>query len=567
MSIIPDNAFSQPRTVEAAKAFTESLRTDPPPTSVSVPVQETAPTPSAPVSTSVVPDNNSNGKGSTVTTSIVPDTSLNLGILDGLDDIYEAMKKDWNVSSCPFPTGELFKVGRPVCFPQKIDPGLTVSRYLHAKMSVTDLIPCRFRIPFTKLVEQYGEKEPSFRDLLPELVYDSPINEFKKQCQYHGLSDKFIGLRLYSTDESSAADTFSNTYTENVIAETLNNKVRNSKIGEIGRSVVGSAGDHTQRAVSNAVKRMGNFAGDKIGEWGDSLISAAGGEKGGVVSNIFDMVGNAAHAAMDIIPDMLIMGNKISMPKIWDSSDYSPSFEVACKLVSPYGDPQSIKEFITKPFLMLLILMGPKTSDGLTYGRPFSLTVNGYGNSFIPLAQVTSISFNRGGGETAYNIYKQPLVIDVRLGFQGLCSGFGVMAPDNKLSSEDKNIFADAANPKTSVYFKGKTMFHTLGHVVESLKPMPLEYPLKSRLTGQNATISSSGSSFSSSGGFGGLGSLLNIATGVGGLIAGGLSIFSGSSSSAKEIVLEQKSTQAERNMASNMSKVDIYLQEKGMTF
>jgi hypothetical protein len=106
------------------------------------------------------------------------------------------------------------------------------------------------------------------------------------------------------------------------------------------------------------------------------------------------------------------------------------------------------------------------------------------------------------------------LIINVRIDFEGLCSGFGSVSGLGNEKSVDNGIYNQADSFKTSYYHKNKVLFHTAGHVVESLKPMPLEYDLKSRITG--GTLSR-GSSSRSGSGFGfSFGNLFNFGIGVG---------------------------------------------------
>jgi len=50
---------------------------------------------------------------------------------------------------------------------------------------------------------------------------------------------------------------------------------------------------------------------------------------------------------------------------------YSGNLSVNIRLVSPYGHPKAVKEFILKPLSYLLLLAAPQTTNGVTYGRIF----------------------------------------------------------------------------------------------------------------------------------------------------------------------------------------------------
>lgn len=236
-----------------------------------------------------------------------------------------------DVRECMPGFGDLFKVGRPVSFHPSIDPGHRIGGYLRNRMALADILPCRFSIPFVDVVQQAQNGNLELRDLLPIVEYDNAINEFKQQCRYYGLPDKFMGLRLYSTDDSGASDTISNAYEANFIQQTADNKL-NGILGNVGKMMrsLGTIGDAPLQAMNEYVRTdiipgLGNVANEILGTVGVDTES-----------DLMRNLGSLASGVVGVISDSVIMGNRISLPEIWSNSDYQPRFSITTKLISPY---------------------------------------------------------------------------------------------------------------------------------------------------------------------------------------------------------------------------------------
>jgi hypothetical protein len=120
----------------------------------------------------------------------------------------------------------------------------------------------------------------------------------------------------------------------------------------------------------------------------------------------------------------LVQGVKIELPKVWSNTDYSSTLNLNIKLVSPSGDPDSIQQYIKDPLEILLRAAAPVTFDGLTYGYPMIWNVNAYGIMHIKYGIINAINITRGGVETIYNKYDEPLNVDVRLVIVPINDGF-----------------------------------------------------------------------------------------------------------------------------------------------
>lgn len=360
---------------------------------------------------------------------------------------------------------KLLRIGKPSGFSRAVDPDARIQWHMESKMNVIDLIPCSYMIPLTKAKEavtQKGENTDIVDTLSPHLSYGQAVKEFQEITTAYGLGAEYGGLRLFLTDETTSTDDFTNTYTDNWLSSIFNSLVDKTKtMREIGRSVSSN--------YDQAARKYGAEYGGKIGEKGGDIIetlSRADVGLGGKLKQLGSAVGAAVAA-----------GDRITMPKLWSDSNYSPNISAVVKLVSPYGHPDAIKEFIIKPLMFLLIMASPRTRDGISYGHTPKVTVKGYGIAHLPLAHISNINLRKGGADTSFNIYRQPLSIDVSLQFESLVSGFAVFTEQNKMSETHENFYKDT-NKITldinSARAGKKAFFPTLGTIVDSIRPVAI---------------------------------------------------------------------------------------------
>jgi hypothetical protein len=367
---------------------------------------------------------------------------------------------------------ELFRVGKPSGFRESVDPDSRIRWHMESKMSVIDIIPCAYMIPLTKAKEVFSTdgSETSLVDTLtPHISYGQAVQEFQKICENYGLATNYGGLRLYLTDQTTATDDFSNTYSNNFLDTIYNQMVDKTKtFREIGRSV-SSNFDQLARPYG---RKIGGGLGEATGGLAATTASTFGSDylKDIKFSEKLKYLGEAVGAAV-------ASGNRLSLPKLWSDSNYNPNVSAVVKLVSPYGHPDAITEFIIKPLMYLLIMASPRTSDGLSYGHTPKITMKGYGMVHLPLAHISNINLRKGGTDTSYNIYRQPLSIDVSLQFESLVSGFAVYADENRMSKSSETQLSDtnklSLNLGTAQAGK-RAFFPTLGTIVDSIRPVAI---------------------------------------------------------------------------------------------
>jgi hypothetical protein len=357
----------------------------------------------------------------------------------------------------------LLPVGKPNSFHPSIDPNQRVHHYLESKMSIIDVIPCNYIFPLTKAGEILNENTQDssviLDSMLPKISYGQAVTEFGKVCKHYGLPGSYGGIRLYLTDETTSTDEFSNTYTNNWLQDAFNALTdKGRKFREVARSV-SSAYDS---AIAKGIGDAGGAAGGAIGSLTDAFT-------GGNFEAEFKAIGERLGVALGT-------GNRISLPKLWSESSYRPNLSAVVKLVSPYGHPKAIKEFIIKPLMHLLIMASSRTPDGLSYGQSPKLTIKAYGITYLPLASIQSITLRRGGADTSFNVYRQPLSIDVSIMFESLLDGFAVHTGDFGDISK-ASVFHDSDDVEQD-YRTAKAgeraLFPTLDNVISSLRPMAI---------------------------------------------------------------------------------------------
>lgn len=197
------------------------------------------------------------------------------------------------------------------------------------------------------------------------------------------------GFIVLGTNDSSFNEHLSNTYGINKFQEAageIGNKLKETPLG-----MVGSLMGYWKSMDSNA-----GLAGLQVqGKFG--LLGALSG---------------------------LVQGVKIELPQVWQNADYNSSLNIILKLISPSGDSKSIQRYIKDPLEILLRATAPVTFDGITFGYPMIWDVRAHGIMHMKLAAITALSITRGGNDTVFNKFEEPLNIDVRLMITPINPGF-----------------------------------------------------------------------------------------------------------------------------------------------
>jgi len=324
---------------------------------------------------------------------------------------------------------ELADVGNTLKLREDIDPHQRTTNFIRSSLAVVDIIPCGYRLSLGGLNKSNWAIEYNF---------DQSILDYKNMCNSYGLLPK-TGVRLWLTDDTVASDEISNEYEANLFESMINKASGFShKINKIKQ---------TLDSLSPGVAEQGI----------DTILKSVGEE---------DLTDDSTHI-MKSAADILLLGKRVGLPRIWKSSSYNSSLTLTAKLVSPYGHPKAIRHYIIEPLIYIILLASPKSSDGLSYGLTRPVRVQAYGLSYMNIASINSINIRRGGKEVAHNIHKQPLVLDVFLTVRPLIEGFAAMT-----KKEDIVTIKDCETPFEDPPKEGPGIT-TIGNIIQSLRPAP----------------------------------------------------------------------------------------------
>lgn len=346
--------------------------------------------------------------------------------------------------------GNLFEIGKPSAYHETVDPEHRIGKYLRAKMNLIDLIPCDYTLDLSST----QKTDNGVTGMLPQINYE-PIEDFKTQCAYYGLKPH-EGIRIYTTDDTNVSDSISNQLQDNYMQQAVN------KLSNFGQNI---------RQFSQSVG---------LNQLREALQQKAKGSLSDLSQNqnVDETAEQNIQSLLDTTVNVIASGHRLSFPKVWSETNYNPNFQAQIKLVSPYGHPKAVKEFITKPLMYLILMGSPITNDGVSYGRPYFVSVDAYGLGHTPIGVISNITLRRGGNDTSFNIHRQPLTIDVSLEIQFLVSGFASFSGQQGsrgIGPSESNTFNNADRPVTESQVQGSASIPTLGSMIRSLRPVSPE--------------------------------------------------------------------------------------------
>ena len=367
---------------------------------------------------------------------IDPYSKAQMGLLQKLDSSYTS------ISSDVYKGSDVAIIANPCMYHNSIDQSHRISKFFRTRMSIIDLIPCDYRFDFTAA----DEKDSHATGLKPKISYGA-VDNFVEITKSYGLTPAKC-VRIYSTDDTQASDQINNQLKDNYFQSGIN------KVSEYASPLRDMMNSLDSKSVDSLISSMPNIV---------------KGEK-----PVTEMPPTAKKLA-SIAADITLKGHRVSLPSIWSNTTYTPNLSVNLRLVSPYGHPAAIKEFIIKPLMYLLILSSPKTAEGVSYGRPYFLTIKGYGLNYSPIGIISNITLRRAGSDTAYNINRQPLSINISLDFEYAVKGFAHYdTAANNESVGDGAVFGSADQPEYLMN-ENDGALTTIKHIVKSLRPRPTE--------------------------------------------------------------------------------------------
>jgi hypothetical protein len=326
----------------------------------------------------------------------------------------------------------LISIGQPPGIPVAFDSDAGYNNYIKKVMRLVDIIPLYFTINPVDMFKDMTTPENNgklYTDLV-KLDYKTGIYEFNRKLAGigHPKAGALAGARLWITAESTLSESVTNSYKPNALAAAANKGME---------QIMGSSPMELAKAAS----------GGKLAPPGAT----------GLLAGLLD-------------------SKQVSLPQIWESTDYAPSVSFTVKLSTPYGDEQSYINNIVTPLIALLSLISPSSSDGVTYGLPPFFTVKAYGSMHMTLGIIENFTIERGGADTRFNAKKQPLEININMAFKQAIPGFGAMIGTGTDPSDTTDVakFDDVILPfgtKGTELKDSMPGIVTLGSIIESLRP------------------------------------------------------------------------------------------------
>ena len=130
-----------------------------------------------------------------------------------------------------------------------------------------------------------------------------------------------------------------------------------------------------------------------------------------------------------------------------------------------------------EPLLYLLILAAPRSANNFTYGHPVPLRIKTYGVNNINFGAIRNLQIRRGGGDSPYNKYRQPLSLSLAITIEPLYNGFAAIdtkAANISSGKRNQDIKVDNFDDDVSHILDdvvSSRTFTTIGDVIKSFRP------------------------------------------------------------------------------------------------
>jgi hypothetical protein len=213
----------------------------------------------------------------------------------------------------------------------------------------------------------------------------------------------------------------------------------------IGGILVGISSEKPFSSLASAAGKMGSvFSG--LAGFGDKLL--------GALSYTANMDLNAITESM-----LSTNGMKTVFPNLWTDSNYSKSINIEFEFISPYGDPQSIFQYVYLPLCSLLALALPKQAEENGYVNPFFLRLDIPGVISSDFAIISNITWVRGGANNLWTVDKHPRAITVSVTFEDLFQFLAMTKRVSYLSANPNfSMFLDSFSGIRSLYTEGNSI-------------------------------------------------------------------------------------------------------------
>ena len=210
---------------------------------------------------------------------------------------------------------------------------------------------------------------------------------------------KYTGaIAFYVNSDSQVSESISTSTGQSQLAEKVNG------ISDLAREIQFVLG--TNGRIADVAASMGKSSGGAL-ETAVSGLSSAFTGSGSLLNSIGESIGT------------IIAGGKMIFPEIWQDTQFTRSYTINLKLVSPDNDDLSIYHNILVPLMHLLALALPRGTSTNSYMSPFLIRAAYKSFMNIDMGIVTGLSINRGA-EGCWNRHGIPTSVDVSLDLKDL---------------------------------------------------------------------------------------------------------------------------------------------------
>jgi len=261
-------------------------------------------------------------------------------------------------------------IGHLPLYNKRIDPRRVHRTRMGNNITQYTFAPISYKVAWSKLGSQ-GLGGKFF-----EVQRDVPLQKFKRTQLANNISNVADTITVLATGDSTHNETLTNDYGFGKLMSMLNDIRQNSKV-----------------QLFKEIKDLATLGGADV--YTDDIREKVLNTGGGTFETLLSTA----------------MGLQLSLPKVWTKSSYTNTVTLSTKLIAPSGSPRDVYDYIVDPLKYLLLLGSPTTSNGLVSGYPYLFEVVSAGNLFMKTAVVTSLTINRGGADSVFNIYRHPILL------------------------------------------------------------------------------------------------------------------------------------------------------------
>jgi len=335
---------------------------------------------------------------------------------------------------------KFFTIGKTPGYNKVINKRFSYEDKLLPHLTFIDLMPRTLK--FNK--DAINNMNTFVNDVLSYEDAEHPMKYFNKVMEKHkeylvtyNPDAKYDGIRLIATTDSAISNSISHNYNSNAMDDIMNG---------------------TKETIMNMAKQ------NKY-----TKIAANALESGAKANEIYEMLSgnqyNGDRSTSEISAILKSMGNhRVHMPRMWDGSNVADILQLSVKLTSPSGDPDSIKQFIIEPLIIMFIMSSPLSLTGTDIGSPFIYEVDAHGLGHYKLSGISNINFDRGGTDVDFNIYQQPLTVNARLTLMPLATDALVQLGQNQFYKDawfqTPYTLSESLAPKTELVESVTNIYH-----------------------------------------------------------------------------------------------------------